>query len=215
MVTKAKRDVGIKFIEEATGLKVSEFLKRFRNSSNKIKNDILKDDMYADAIRVLSLPIDDQKTALRKILGVPEQRKNRLILSAFFMKDQPTIDFSKLIKDQYATPRKRIPAGNPNFPNLTLEAPQFTNDQLKQFSLLYSQENPFLIKALKYHMGDEVYDAIERRAKRIGFIEPGVGKKIETLERYTRSLPKDAAMQRAEVILKNYKKWFLALLVKN
>ena len=206
MVTKAKRDVGIKFIEEATGLKVSEFLKRFRNSSNKIKNDILKDDMYADAIRVLSLPIDDQKTALRKILGVPEQRKNRLILSGFYMKDQPTIDFSKLIKDQYAKPRKRIPAGNPNFPNLTLEAPQFTNDQLKQFSSLYSQENPFLIKALKYHMGDEVYDAIERRAKRIGFIEPGVGKKIETLERYTRSLPKDAAMQRAEVILKNYKK---------
>ena len=66
MVTKAKRDVGIKFIEEATGLKVSEFLKRFRNSSNKIKNDILKDDMYADAIRVLSLPLMIKKPLLEK-----------------------------------------------------------------------------------------------------------------------------------------------------
>jgi hypothetical protein len=54
-------------------------------------------------------------------------------------------------------------------------------------------------------MGEEVFDAIALRAKRIGFIDPGVGKKVETLERYTRSLPKDAAMQRAEVILQNYK----------
>ena len=56
MVTKAKRDFGMKFIEETTGLNVAEFLQRFRASSNKIKTDILKDDMYADAIRVLTLP---------------------------------------------------------------------------------------------------------------------------------------------------------------
>ena len=101
MVTKAKRDVGIQFIERTTGLKVSDFLERFRNSTNKTKNDILKDPMYADAIRVLSLPLDDRKTAFKNILINPDKRKDRMILNGFYLKDQPTIDFAKSIKSNF------------------------------------------------------------------------------------------------------------------
>jgi hypothetical protein len=209
MVTKAKRDVGIKFIEEATGLDVSEFLKRFRASSNKIKTDILKDDMYADAIRVLTLPLDDRKTAFKNILINPDKRKDRMILSGFYFKDQPTIDFAKSIKANFEKPIEYIDmkdiTGSTNVGGLTTPLPKFTNDQLKQFAAFYNSENPFLLKSLRYHMGDKAFMAVQRKALSSKLIDNATGKRINTLFTSFPTPEKDAAVQRAFVVLQNYK----------
>ena len=210
MVTKAKRDFGMKFIEEATGLDVSEFLKRFRASSNKIKTDILKDDMYADAIRVLTLPLDDRKTALKNILINPDQRKDRMILNGFYFKDQPTIDFAKSIKASFDKPKEFVDmqniTGATNVQGLSVPLPKFTNDQLKQFATLYNSENPFLLSSLRYHMGDGAFQAVQRKALSNKLINNDTGKRIKTLFSSIPSPEKDAAVQRAYVVLQNYKK---------
>ena len=209
MVTKAKRDFGMKFIEEATGLDISEFLKRFRASSNKIKTDILKDDMYADAIRVLTLPLDDRKTALKNILINPDQRKDRMILNGFYFKDQPTIDFAKSIKASFDKPKEFVDmqniTGATNVKGLSVPLPKFTNDQLKQFATLYNSENPFLLSSLRYHMGDGAFQAAQKKALSNKFINNDTGKRIKTLFSSFPSIEKDAAVQRAFVVLQNYK----------
>lgn len=210
MVTKAKRDFGMKFIEETTGLNVAEFLQRFRASSNKIKTDILKDDMYADAIRVLTLPLDDRKTAFKNILINPDQRKDRIILNGFYFKDQPTIDFAKSIKASFDKPKEFVDmqniTGATNVQGLSVPLPKFTNDQLKQFATLYNSENPFLLSSLRYHMGDGAFQAVQRKALSNKFINNDTGKRIKTLFSSIPSPEKDAAVQRAYVVLQNYKK---------
>ncbi len=210
MVTKAKRDFGMKFIEETTGLNVAEFLQRFRASSNKIKTDILKDDMYADAIRVLTLPLDDRKTAFKNILINPDQRKDRIILNGFYFKDQPTIDFAKSIKASFDKPKEFVDmqniTGATNVQGLSVPLPKFTNDQLKQFATLYNSENPFLLSSLRYHMGDGAFQAVQRKALSNKFINNDTGKRISTLFSSIPSPEKDAAVQRAYVVLQNYKK---------
>ena len=210
MVTKAKRDFGMKFIEETTGLNVAEFLQRFRASSNKIKTDILKDDMYADAIRVLTLPLDDRKTAFKNILINPDQRKDRIILNGFYFKDQPTIDFAKSIKASFDKPKEFVDmqkiTGATNVQGLSVPLPKFTNDQLKQFATLYNSENPFLLSSLRYHMGDGAFQAAQKKALSNKFINNDTGKRISTLFSSIPSPEKDAAVQRAYVVLQNYKK---------
>ena len=210
MTTKAKRDAGIKFIEETTGLNVAEFLQRFRASSNKIKTDILKDDMYADAIRVLTLPLDDRKTAFKNILINPDQRKDRMILNGFYFKDQPTIDFAKSIKASFDKPKEFVDmqniTGATNVQGLSVPLPKFTNDQLKQFATLYNSENPFLLSSLRYHMGDGAFQAVQRKALSNKLINNDTGKRIKTLFSSIPSPEKDAAVQRAYVVLQNYKK---------
>jgi len=186
-------DFSNKFILEQTGMDSKTFLDEFKKATADVQVNILKDPQYAQALKVLTLPVENQKIRLRDILVNPSERVNRTILNNYYLNDPETVAFANQLNNLVMSGTGK---GG---------AKKYSNEVIKKFADIYNSENPFELNAFKTIMGQENFRTFMKPIRKSGLVDPDTFRRGKTLEYKPQAVIGDNMIARTYELLSKYK----------
>ena len=185
-------DFSNKFILEQTGMDSQTFLDAFKKSTSDVQVNILKNPQYAQALKILTEPVENQKIRLRDILVNPSERVNRTILNHYYLNNPETVDFANQINNLVMIPSK---GGTKKYPN----------EVIAKFADIYNSSNPFEINAFKTILGPQNFRTFMKAIRKSKLVSKDTLRKNKTLEYKSASVVTDYMVGRTYELLKKYK----------
>ena len=186
-------DFSNKFILEETGMDAQTFLDAFKKSTSDVQVNILKNPQYAQALKILTEPVENQKTRLRDILVNPSERVNRVILNNYYLNNPATVDFANQLNNLVMSGTGK---GGTK---------KYSNEVLKKFADIYNSENPFELNAFKTIMGKKNFGIFMKAIRQSKLVSKETLKRNKTLEYKAGQVVTDYMVGRTYEVLKKYK----------
>ena len=186
-------DFSNKFILEQTGMDAETFLDAFKKATSDVQVNFLNNPQYAEALKVLTLPVVNQKTRLRDILVNPNERVKRTILNNYYQNNKETVDFANQINNLVMSGTGK---GGTK---------KYSSEVIAKFADIYNSENPFELNAYKTIMGQDNFRTFMKAIRKSGLVDPDVLRRNKTLEYKPQARINDNMIARTYELLKKYK----------